>query len=443
MTTERRFEDSLAAAFARLADDAPVEVDPITMTTVAARGADARMRRRGDGRPRWLVLVLVGLLALALVGVGILIGSRTDRTDPFAVVPDPSSNLPTPAAADGMLVYGSAAGGLYVAAPDGSAAHAIIDDGWYLNPRSSRDRQWVATNAYSPSGLTLFVMHVDGEIVLRLPATMPVTAFAWGSTGPSAAWLAASIQGAIQVIEPASGTTLTIPTGETTARAMAWSPDTATLWWAGGGPGPTGLHSGITAEAVHAVHLDDSADVPRIVDQRSFIIQLDPARTIRDLEEMAISPDGRMIAFRARVEGWLRSDLFTVGVDGGAPTYLSPGRPGAPWLTATSGIRWLPDGSAVIAEVGTTASGIAQPTVVPIDGSPLVPIDVGRLGDFGGAVETVGPVRPDDRAVLVGGARSWRDAPGTQVPVFDLYAADPFGRGAHRIVAGSTGGDLH
>jgi hypothetical protein len=443
MTTEPVFEDALASAFVRLANDAPVEVDPITMTAVAARGARARTRL-GDRRPRWLVLVLVGLLALALVGVGVMIGSRSKGPNPFAVVPDPSTFVLPGPPAETVLVFGSAAGGLFVAAPDGSAAHPVIDDGWYLNPRLSRDRQWIATNAYSPSGLTLFVLHADGSIVLRLPATTPVAAFAWGSAGPSVAWLAASIEGSIQVIAPASGTTLMIPTGATTARALAWSPDTATIWWAGGGPGPTGLHDGIAAETVHAVRLDGSADVPRIVDQRSFTVQLDQARAIRELGDMAISPNGRTIAFRARIEGWLRSDLLTVGVDGGAVSYLGPPRPARPWLTAWSGLRWLADGSGVIAEVGATDSGIAQPTVVSLDGSPLRPIDIGpHLGDLGGVVEQAGPVRPDDPAVLVGGAQTSRGAPGAQVTAFDLYVADASGGGSHRVVEGSTGGDLH
>jgi hypothetical protein len=104
----------------------------------------------------------------------------------------------------------------------------------------------------------------------------------------------------------------------------------------------------------------------------------------------------------------------------------------------------LADGSGVIAEVGATDSGIAQPTVVSLDGSPLRPIDIGpHLGDLGGVVEQAGPVRPDDPAVLVGGAQTSRGAPGAQVTAFDLYVADASGGGSHRVVEGSTGGDLH
>ena len=305
----------------------------------------------------------------------------------------------------------------------------------------SVDRRWIAADSIGTLGRSLVVLRPDGSIAVQLRSDNPVASFAWGVAGPSAGWLAATIDQSIVVVDPASGARLTIDTGDTLVQALAWSPDASILWWAGASFSAGGFRSGITSQDLHAVDLADATGTPEIVDQRTFVLKLDPARKYRALEQMAVSPDGRTLAFRARTEGWLRSDLILVDADGGAPTYLNPAPPGDPWLTAWSGIRWLPDGSGVVAEVGD--GQIVRPTVLPIDGSPPRPIEVGRLTpDDGGVVEPGGPVLPSDTAVLVGGARTWLDVPNGQVFVHDLWVADAHGRGSHLVATATLGGDL-
>lgn len=398
---------------------------------------------------RSMVLILLAMLLLLTATILAVGGAIVRRIEPPVVQVEPpvvrieTPGIPVASFAAPTLVYGRQDGGLFVAGADGSDARPILARGWFAHPRLSTDRRWIAADAAGTLGRSFIILRPDGSVAIEFPASDPVRTFAWGAAGPSAGWLAAATYGSIVVVDPASGARVAIDTGEVEVQALAWSPDAPILWWAGGNR--TGLRAGMTADDVHAVRLDETAGTLQITDERSFVLELDPARTYRALEQMAVSPDGRTLAFRVRTEGWLRSDLIIVDAAGGAPTYLNPPPPRAPWLTAWSGIRWLPDGSGVVAEVGDTAEGaIVRPTVIPIDGSPPRPIDAGPLTvDDGGVVETVGPVLPNDSAVLVGGARTWLDLTDSwQVSAHDLWVADADGRGSHRVATGTLGGDI-
>ena len=141
----------------------------------------------------------------------------------------------------------------------------------------------------------------------------------------------------------------------------------------------------------------------------------------------------------------MRSDIVVVPADGGDATFLTPAPPDAPWATAWTGIRWLPDGSAVVAEVGDRAeTATVRPTVLPVDGSQPRPIEVGELSpDDGGVVASTGPVLASDTAILVGGAATWFDATGGgQVRIHDLWATDAAGRDSRLVASDTLGGDL-
>lgn len=392
-----------------------------------------------------LILILLALLIVlttAILAVGGDFIRRTETPVVRTTTPvDALDAVPGPA-----LVYGHRSGGLFVAGADGTEARPILAGGWYIHPRLSSDRRWIAADAAGTLGRSFVILRSDGSVALEFPVGDAMTTYSWGAAGASAGWLAAAMDGSIVVVDPASDTRLTIDTGETTIQALAWSPDAPVLWWAAVRPGSGDRYDGYTAADVHMVRLGEKDGTVQIADQESITLDLDPVRAARELEQIAVSPDGRTLALRARITGWLRSDLLVVDVDGGVPTYLNPAPPQAPWLTASSGIRWLPDGSGVVAEVGGSSEmAIVRPTVVPIDGTPPRPIDVGRLSvDDGGVVESSGPVLPKDTAILVGGARSGLDVQGpqTSVPVHDLWVADADGRGSHLVATETLGGDL-
>ena len=81
MTVHRSFEDRLATAFDRWADEAVVEVDAVT---VASSIAGQRPRPlfgwiRGARRPAWLAPVALGLLLLAGLAIGVVAASALLR----------------------------------------------------------------------------------------------------------------------------------------------------------------------------------------------------------------------------------------------------------------------------------------------------------------------------------------------------------------------------
>jgi hypothetical protein len=457
---ERGPNDAPSGLAARaIAAAAPLSQPPVRIAALDRRtwpaGTARTSGRPGRVVPAWrstglVAAALLGLLMLALIAAGVMVGSRRPAPSPFAaIVPAPTS-LATPrtsleSLAGPSLVYGRHDGGLVLAGADGSGARDVLADGWYIHPRLSTDRRWIAAGTAGSLGRSFVILRRDGSVALRIPSDNPIVAYAWGAAGPAATWLAVAIDDTIVVVDPSSGSRLSIDTGDTYVQGLAWSPDAPVLWWAAVRPGSGDFRKGYATADVHAVRLDETNDTLRISDQHSIELALDPARRARELEEIAVSPDGRHLALRARIEGWLRSDLLVVDADGGPVTYLTAAPPGAPWLTAWSGIRWLPDGSGVVAEVGDTpdGGGIVRPAVVPLDGTPPRPIDVGRLTvEKGGVVEGSAPVLPTDTAVLVGGAGTWLDLPGYQVSMHDLWVTDANGTTSRLVATDTLGGDL-
>ncbi len=386
-------------------------------------------------------IALVVALAIALIAASAAMGSWLLETD----------HRP-------QLVFGSAAGGLYVADHDGSNTRQIAADGMYVEPRFSPDGRWIAAD-YIPAASarpvggsttdrrSVVVLRSDGTDVFDVPSTNPVWAFTWGAAGPSAGWLAISFGESLVVLDPASGSRVTIDTAGENVRALAWSPDEPRLWWVVSHPGPGVFGRGIEAADVHSVRLDQEGGSLRIAAERSFVLDLDPERTVRGLEAMAVSPDSRTLAFRARTEGWLRSDLVVVDAAGGDATFVTPPPPGEPWISAWSGIRWTSDGTGVVVEVGEMVgsdTAIVQPAILPLDGSAPRPIEAGSFtGDgWGGVVTGGGPVLATDPTILVGGARSYLDVAGGQISYYDIWLADANGEGSRLIATGTLGGDV-
>jgi hypothetical protein len=81
MTTDDAFESALLGAFGRLADGAPVDVDPVTMAAVATSGPSAAiplqfdLRRRPSVAPG-LLIGLAAMLMFLVVAGGALVGQR-------------------------------------------------------------------------------------------------------------------------------------------------------------------------------------------------------------------------------------------------------------------------------------------------------------------------------------------------------------------------------
>jgi hypothetical protein len=384
-------------------------------------------------------IALVAVLAMALIAASAAAGSWLLEID----------HRP-------RLVFGSAAGGLYVADHDGSNTRQIAADGMYDEPRFSPDGRWIASdyippsaNAFPGSGPTidrrLVILRADGTNALDLPSMNPAWSYSWGASGGAEGWLAAALDESIVVVDPATGSQLTIPTTESFRVPVAWSPDAPLLWWTVGAS--TSMSDGIESITVHAVRISGSDGALRIADARSFDVRLDPRQQIREVEQLAVSPDGHTLALRARVNRWLRSTVALVPTDGGAADFLTPPTPEEPWISAWSGIRWTPDGTGVVVEVGEmvgTDAAIIRPSILPIDGSAPRPIAAGLItvDTFGGVVVGDGPVLTTDTAILVGGARSYLDVAGGQISYYDLWLSDANGEGSRRIATGTLGGDV-
>jgi hypothetical protein len=95
MTERSTFESRLQAALAAYAQDAPIAVEPAAMTRAAAMGAasgDVRVRPMvRSGTTRWLLVAVVGLLALALAAA-LVAGSRPPVPNLLVqVAPSPSA----------------------------------------------------------------------------------------------------------------------------------------------------------------------------------------------------------------------------------------------------------------------------------------------------------------------------------------------------------------
>ena len=95
MTERPTFESRLQAALAAYVEDAPIAVEPAAMTRAAAMGAasgDIRVRPTvRSGMTRWLLVAVVGLLALALAAA-LVVGSRLPVPNLLAeVAPSPTA----------------------------------------------------------------------------------------------------------------------------------------------------------------------------------------------------------------------------------------------------------------------------------------------------------------------------------------------------------------
>lgn len=383
-------------------------------------------------------IILVAVLTMALIAASAAVGSWLQETD----------HRP-------RLVFGSAAGGLYVADHDGSNARQIADEGQYVEPRFSPDGRWIAadlipsTSHLPVRGSTidrrLVILRADGARVVDLPSMNPPWAYAWGASGGAEGWLAASLDESIVVVDPVTGSMITIDLAGQSVQALAWSPDAPVLWWAVGRA--DGFRE-ITEAWVYALGIHQVDGALQKVGERTFPVRLDPARSIRALERMAISPNGRTLAFRARLEGWMRSDVAIVDGGGGVPaSWLNPAVPGEPLIGAFSGIRWTPDGGGVVVEVGEmvgTDAAVIRPAILPLDGSAPHFIEAGpfTVEAWGGVVADDGPVLWTDTTILVGGTRDWVDVAGGQVAAYDLWVADATGEGSRLVASDTFGGDL-
>jgi hypothetical protein len=383
-----------------------------------------------------LRMVLVAILALALVAATAIIGARLLESD------DASE-----------LVFGARDGGLYlVDLGADSEPRRIAAGGRYVEPRFSLDGRWIAAD-HIPDGATggstigrrLVILRADGTRVLDLPSMNPPWGYSWGATGGAEGWFAAALDESIVVVDPATGSRLTIPAPESFRVPLAWSPDAPVLWWTVGAS--TSMRDGIGTLTVHSVRITGDDGELRIAEARSFDMRVDPRQQIREVEQLAVSPDGRTLALRARINAWLRSGVALLRTDGGAADFLTPPPPGEPWLSAWSGIRWTPDGRGLVVEVGEmvgTEAAIIRPAILPIDGASPRPIEAGPItvDSWGGVVKTDGPVRVTDTTTLVGGARDVADVVGGQVDVYDLWLADSHGDGSRLVATRTLGGDL-
>ncbi|HEX6868525.1 MAG TPA: hypothetical protein VF119_06950, partial [Candidatus Limnocylindrales bacterium] len=330
MRDDARFEAVLDEAFARYVARIPSDVD----ATAIVDGLDAA-GRLGRPRPtlrdrvgeRWwgrLRLTAAVALALALVALGVVVGSRREAEPAPLVIATPT--------------------GLVRATVDGSPV-ATIASGAHADPRWSSAEAWVA--ATRPDG-TVAIFGADGTG----PVEVPGVAVAWtpAEAPGGARLLVRATDGAVGLVDPDDGSTYAIPTTVAATGALATS--VRQVAWASG------------AEVYVADLTEDGSTAARLLTRT-------PRASIR---ELAYSPDGETLAWLAAdCLGTCEASLSTVAMDAPPAVRAIEER-----VAVDSSLSWDPSGSSLL--VVRTADRPTVSLVDADDGRDVALLDVARLG---------------------------------------------------------------
>lgn len=325
MNDRPTFESQLRLALSIYAGDAPVEVDPVAMTTFASHAAPET--RGALVRRRWLVPITVGVLVVIAVAGALLVGSRVPRP---ALPPGPLAIRQT----DTMSVTRSGASAVEL--PDGRILVAGGDNGYPPNEGDqwSADIYDPATKVFTPTG-RMSEGRSDASAT-RLPDGR-VLILGGRQSG--------NLLGGAELFDPATGTfTSANQMGTRRAgQAAVLLPDGRVAII--GGETEPGIVNGSVAAKPDVEYFDPATGQYAAGPSDPDLSWLDPSATVL--------PDGQILIGRGSLE-------LGIGPAGG-PVILdprtglvSPAMQGAD--LAVSLVTSLPDGRALIAASGVTRS---------------------------------------------------------------------------------------
>jgi hypothetical protein len=297
----------------------------------------APLSRSGSWRP---ILVLIGLALLIAALLVVAIGSRHPLPPPFGL------------ARNGLVVAG-ADGDLFTVDPGtGAATPFVTDPAFDFGPTFSRDGRKIVFVRAVDEGLELVVVDPDGGQLRAI--TGPVDGLDWLDWSPDSTRIAFLSRdrgaGRINVVN-VDGTGLTQLAVEQPANQLSWlPPDGAEIVFRG-----EHLSDADPAPGIFAIRPDGTGLRP---------ISTRPALDDNDYQDVAVSPNGRLVAyrdvafrggqgFRVRVldlrTGEDRVLPVEPGASGGGPVFSPDSR-------SIVYLRWALDSS-------------TQLVVVPVDGS--------------------------------------------------------------------------
>lgn len=417
MTDRPTFESRLEAALAVYVEGAPTAVEPSAMTRSAATAAGStgvRVRPLVSSwtSSRWLALVVVGLLAVALAATVLMAGSRLPIPDFLAaVVPSPSAT-PRPAASA-------------TAGPETPAPVATVDEpslaplpgdasvGVGVGPCAplvqflSVYRQWEQVPPVVPgpagepvNGPILVADTLGATIALEMTDDGTLTRIEPGDLPPPdgpAYYTGFPIARGGQIVPSPDGRAIAIEQGDLEVagcsepvvkfahggmvrtfgarafqaiRDVVWAPDGAALY---GILRPTIGADGQPLVADVGVPPADPGTVVRWDAESHEVRDLGSPCGTCGLRQLAVSPDGRDLVI------WTSQGTFVGGLDG---TWRAIG-------DVPSGIGWTPDGVLVV-------DGYDRIDTVTLDGSVVT--TSGRICCHGNGYG--GILSPDGRTVV-------------------------------------------
>lgn len=352
----------------------PFDASEVAHAAIATGAARRTLTWSSTLRPSVAWLVLVGLLAVAAAGI-VAIGG-----------------LPRTAADLQPVLAIGRSDGLYIARADGTAAHRILDDGPFFQPRWSTDGKYIAVTALTDVDANhLIVVRPDGTVVAD---AVSVFEYRWSPVRNVVA-MHALLTNEIRVlsVDDDRSVALPLPDGDVALHSLDWAPDGRRIVVS------VGPADGSTPKALWLLNLDggrpvrfttaseEPADLPAwapdgsriaMVTERCFgatcrpeirVLDSDTGQRRADVQNVvqpgrpAWSPDGALLAFDALVGG--QRDIFVTTADATKVVRLTA-EPAAEWL-----VGWNPDGRSVVIgrNVPDGASSRTEFWSVAVDGS--------------------------------------------------------------------------
>jgi dipeptidyl aminopeptidase/acylaminoacyl peptidase len=372
---------------------------PAHLDAVLVRTAATRQRRWWSSPRRWLpmdltasrawavrptslrTVLILGLVAILIAAlVAVLVGSRRPLPPPFG----PARN--------GVLLASSNGDVFTVDPKTGDTRPLITGDAFDFGPSFSRDGTRLAIARVAPKpcgkpdcGLIIVVGNADGSGLKEITPGEPGLDWSdWSPTGSQITFLSrppGSAGHLINIINvDGSGlTTLSLPLS---ANQLSWLP-------------PSGAE--ILFRGEHTLNKDLPTGIWAVRPDGSGLraISTRPARDPHDFNDVAVSPDGRLVAYRAVAPNQpFRIHILDL------QTGIEVPLPSAPGSNGEGGPGFSPDGHSLV-YLRWFDDGSTQLVVAPLDGSSFGTL-IGPRSPFG----TDGPsinnygFTPDGAAVL-------------------------------------------
>ncbi|HSR09037.1 MAG TPA: prolyl oligopeptidase family serine peptidase, partial [Bryobacteraceae bacterium] len=310
-----------------------------------------------------------------------------------------------------------------------SAPQLLTNSGHDSGAKWSPDGKWIAfiSDRTSPEGAADEAENVPKEPAVAAPPK--------GKDGDADEKQESSAQ--IYVISASGGEAFPVTRGIEEVHAFAWSPDSASIYFATRTPWSKAKRDAYKKEWKDVIRFRESergdviariaiadamarvAAIPRATQQGEPKKPTETAETPGSVlicsiphrvGDLAVSPDGKSLAFNTdsvsqRVEGITSYEIYLVASTGGQPKQITHNE------AIESRLRWMPDGKSILFEVGMGSIEHkyedVQKRLYSVD------VETGAVhrwaGEFTGAVEDWGI---GQSGVVVGGRM------GTEVPLY-------------------------